>query len=271
MQVRFDRVTDGGGLASCSKLLVFRCAEHTQCRWTDSQALTIGEFPSNMTAEECVMPGDRLGLQSTARIRSLSDGSDWVNTSTVLLVQGPVSTVVPSVFIAVPKVLSACDSMVLDVSGSSGGGGRAWLNATWRVQSSMDGVVYSPDTDLSSYLQAQWSLGLPLRLDGGEHVSAGTWYQMELRLCNFFGLCGMYVGEVKVQQESIPSLTISGGLQRSVTRGSSLSLLAAVAYRACGNESVSAAPTSSDGSLDLSVLWYVSSDDQSKQQIQSQS
>ena len=152
VSISFSTSTNRGSTATsflCSALFDFACASTSNCQWTDSSTvLAYVQVPSSPAlGASCAGVHSTLKLLATAVVKAKCQApndngngdacptySTWKTAaSTSVLIQRPASPVSPSVAISAPSVIGSCDDFSLDVSGSSGSGGRPWSNASISV------------------------------------------------------------------------------------------------------------------------------------------
>jgi hypothetical protein len=237
VSIAFSGATNKGGIIAntfaCSTLFSFTCASTSKCQWMDPS--TVRAYIQGSTASAiCAAPNATLSLAPAALIKawcSLSnDGcpnyAQWqtVSTSTVVRILPPVKAITPTVAISAPAVLGYCADLQLDVTASTGSGGRPWSSATFTVLSAQG-------TDTSELAQALRLISVvspPPNL-AARLFRPGQTYNFVLKLCNFLGQCGIGSKQVLMLNDTLPAVSLPGAALRTVSRKDAL-FLASTAY-----------------------------------------
>ena len=243
----FNSKTDRGGYGSnfvCSALLNFVAASSSTCLWSSS--LEINIFSSTTTP----LPiGGRITLRGS-KIRAACTANNctsWAYVATAnATIRAPDSPVRPKVSIMGPSVVGICDNVRLDVSGSSGSGGRKWSSVEVTVVSTTVGT-----TALQRFLSSENYTYDPPTSINSDYFDAGGAYVFFFKMCNFFEACNLASHSISVVTVStlIPTVSISGAKTRSIFNKDGLRLKAVGSLSKC------------DGSLTymgLSYSWTLS-------------
>jgi hypothetical protein len=189
------------GTFACSRLLRFRGVESSTCFWADSATLMV-----KLSASSVIVPGNNVTLRA-GTIKAACSGSKafcrtWpANQESAMIVAGPTKPLLPSASLVYASTISRCSDLVVDASGSTGGGGRPlffyWTITQQRAGSSFYGPASSP---LLRYLATvnynASALGRGLsrteygasRLDiPSEYLEASTTYRVIVSLTSFLG------------------------------------------------------------------------------------
>jgi hypothetical protein len=247
---KFDMTTNQGKLSnsfSCNKLFDFKCASQSVCQWTDSKTIS-GSVDG---AEGCVVPGDSVMLVRNNNITFSCSGSNCVSNglSTFpksLVIQAPASPLTPTITIGVPSALGQCSSLLLDLSGSLGSGGREWRNVSVRAVASSSSNS-ADTTALNHFLTRNFTVSPPIVIPA-VYFTAGVSYSFQVSLCNFLGRCGYSSASVVVTQTLLPTVTIDGSAVRNVLISQPISLSSTAFVANCnGNPSA----------LGINYVWMV--------------
>jgi hypothetical protein len=231
----FDSSTDRGGAPSqfsCSALFAFACANTSKCIWTDNKRVDayVG------AAESCAPVGSPVRLATTAVLKAQcqKEGANcdrrlWPasSTSVTVTVAAALSAIAPSVVLSAPDTVGQCDSLVLDISASSGSGGRPWKSRTIAVETDAPNA-----TNLQSFLKDKYQDSPPRPATSSLFVS-GYSYNFVAKLCNFLGKCGQANKRVLVQNKDIPTATLPGSPMRLAQRWSPLSIASSAYVLQC--------------------------------------
>ncbi len=244
--VTFDAETNRGGTLSsfvCSNILDFACASSSKCQWQD--ASTIIAFVNSNA--QCVKPGDTLGLSTTAMIRARCTASNGVCASqstwpisdvkSGLMVLSPITAVLPSVVITLPSTIGSCTSLTMDLSSSTGNGGRSWSNSSIIVQGSQQDSDTSSDStkklkQLQVFLVHNYTMSPPTAIPY-DLLTEGQSYTFLVTLCNFLGKCSQASKRVSVLSTIIPVVSIPGSTLRTMKRSDVLSISASAQLSTC--------------------------------------
>ena len=228
--VTFNSDTDMGQVSEpqfiCSLLFKFKKASQSVCQWRDSSTV-IAYSPNS------VQIGDEFQVLSSsikARCSTLGQNcSSWnYTTSSNVSISAPISIDTPIVVIAAPLTISKCDSLSIDISSSTGSGGRAWASYEFKVfdnknssdRSDIDGTVSKM---VMLYLQTSFSISPPMALPQG--ILEISTYTIAVKLINFLGAEGQNSVTVSVISKSVPVVQIYGTATREMFRRQSLMLL----------------------------------------------
>ncbi|RYH21639.1 hypothetical protein EON65_20395, partial [archaeon] len=267
LQIAFSGETNRGGTFtrfSCARLFRFACAESSTCIWKDASNVW-----AYVSAEiGCAMPGQILSLAPSAAIKarcaiaSCSESQvSWPNISvsapsSVRTIAAPSVPISPKVVMSMPASMGSCSSVKIDVTSSTGHGGRAW-NSSQVMVSIIDAAGNTIDaTALQLFLLSDsYKLFPQPTIISDAYFQGGQIYTFQVTLCNFLGACASAIKRLVVLSSPVPSLSIPGSALRSMKRGAQLSLSANGAIPSCvGIESRNATTRQS-----LSYSWSITS------------
>lgn len=256
--VTFSGDTNRGGLSTlftCSSLFRFSCAESSQCVWRSFATVTV--FITSR--DNCAVPNGLFGLSSSAVIRArctteancASQGTWSRLEQSDIRIAPPAVAVNPAVAITASDVIGSCASLTLDLSSSTGSGGRSWSGVRVTVTSADTSGAIGNTTNLQSFLNSSFALNPPTVIPASL-LSPGQIYTFQATLCNFLGSCASASKKVTVLFTLVPTATIVGPSLRTVKRSASLSLQVQASLPSCGGAASSSAS--------LSYYWVVSKD-----------
>jgi hypothetical protein len=241
--INFDRTTNLGGLTPlfpCNTLFNFSCVMQSQCQWMDSK--TVSAYLNG--GDSCVKPHDRIYYHSAVSIKaacSIQNGvaggcfnySGWPSTpATSMTILPPVNPVVPTVSVSMPTLVGQCSPLQMDLSSSTGNGGRAWKTVTIAVTSSSPNM-----TVFQNYLKSRsFDPSLPITVPA-VYLLPGSSYNFIITLCNFLGQCSPKSQKVVVGANMIPSVRFAGSNLRNIGVYESFSISAVAALSRCGEDS----------------------------------
>jgi sugar lactone lactonase YvrE len=259
--VSFDSATNFGGFTlsssfPCSALFEFpsSCSSLSsmKCSWVDTKTVIA-------TSVSCLNPADNLKLISSAKIRAqcplLSQGkscstySTWPITnsfSSLTKIGLPVAPVSPTIVISIPQQIGECSPLLLDLTSSSGDGGRGWRNISVIV-SSPTATNRTLLTQLQHLLDTRYVMNPPSLIDGF-YFQPNTQYSFLVKLCNFLGKCSSSSSSLNVLSSAVPVVSIVGSSSVTIKRSQTLSVMTSISLKSCSG---------SISSSDLSYSWSV--------------
>ena len=274
--MQFDRATDRGNQGRnypCDFLLDFVGVDLAMCSWHNRYALKIyptGEAIGQLNDSVLIDIGGVVTVKENI-LRSMcpNEASDeecafWPTATNIsCAVSGPLSAISPVVSITAPSVLSQCKSFTLDLTASSGSGGRDWASININVSSvsnSSSSLVYL--SQIMEFYNSNYSLYPPSALPAGYLVGNET-YVITVQLCNFLKKCQTaYTSVSMLNLNAIPIVTIAGRSSRQLRRSDSLSLLSSAYVGTCN---------STNRYSGMIVSWNVSEDGVANQLLSSTS
>jgi hypothetical protein len=252
VSIAFSGATNKGGITAstfaCNALFSFTCAPTSKCQWMDPS--TVRAYIQGSTASAiCAAPNATLSLAPGALIKARcslpNDGCPnyalWqtVSTNTEVRILPPVKAILPTVAISAPAVLGYCADLQLDVTTSTGSGGRPWSSAAFTVLSAQ-----AADNNELTQALTRISVVSPPPVLAARLFRPGQTYNFVVKLCNFLGQCGIGSKQVLMLNDTMPAVSLPGAALRTVSRKDAL-LLASTAY-----------VTTCDGSRSSAGLTY---------------
>eukprot|EP01033_Poteriospumella_lacustris_P012062 gene12063-8618_t len=261
--VAFSGPSDLGGLPTvfvCARLFAFRCADTSTCTWVDAATVRVDVS----TGDTCAAPGQSLRLLAANQLRSAcpvgstcSAQRSWATAAAAnVTFTAPAAPTSPQVQISAPSVLGSCASYALDVSASTGNGGRGWQSAQVRVGvvgGGGDGGSAANVSQLQSFLAQSFEVSPPTRI-GSEWFQPGQSYVFTVTLCNFLAACSSGSATVSVLASAVPTVSIPGSSFVVTTASRGVSLTGEARLATCGGGGGASTTTG------LSAAWTVSVD-----------
>ena len=222
--VTFDAPTNRGGYTNgfkCTEIFQFVGATAATCQWLDPSTVTI--YPGGsvtgilgVSSNVTVIEGPHLKAVCTQSAESCA-GWATVKAQTIA-VEAPLDSTLPVVTLSMPSVVSACSGISVDLSTSSGSGGRAWHKPSFSVLGDKREIA-----ELLNSLDFTFS---PPTMIPRELLEPGETYTVTATLCNFLGACGTSSRAVQVSagDDLVPVVTIAGLQQRRITTATPLVL-----------------------------------------------
>ena len=224
--VLFDSATNRGNGNNnflCSTMLAFNSVtSETQCRWSDDLRV---EVYSNGNAGAVVNETVSLRPQVLkAKCRVLGNGgpecSAWAHSAlSSAAIQPPPSPSPPSLSFIAPAQIGRCDALSLDLSSSSGGGGRKF--ASWKFSVKGRHVNVSK---IESFLNQARTIRRPITVPTAM-LHSGYAYSFSVTVCTFLGGCSLASRTVVVSSSgNVPVASLKSEKIRNVNRYAALKL-----------------------------------------------
>ncbi|CBJ25633.1 conserved unknown protein [Ectocarpus siliculosus] len=229
----YGAVADLGGSFDCPLLLDYPGGSDADvCSWTSAASIQV-----TLHYNASVVPSDV--ISTLANKVALSTSPESLNAESSVTISPPENPPQPQL---VPEVwytaLAHCKDLVLDVSASTGGGGRVmesyqWELYDWTVEQESD----APSAEFDYAEEASAAGGsskLTIPGAGRESENELTWY-FNITATNWLGGTGWTSIEVLVSAaaEDPPLLSLAGGATRTVLRAASLAIVANAEVENC--------------------------------------
>ena len=238
--VTFSTDTDFAGITAdawpCSTLFVFVGAADVTCVWI-TKATVKGQF-TKLSGDPTTLlyPGGVLSVKSkmvrAACKKGTTCSANAFMPAAAVVVQFAASAIVPSVVLNLPKNLGACSAMPVDLSMSSGSGGRPWLAVDWSVTATngdpdpLDTALYNAFNPITNQALVPATV-----------FSAAT-YSITAILTNFLNVTGTQTASVAVTADpNLPVVTILGPSVQVVTAAATVKLAGAATLSSCATPS----------------------------------
>jgi len=235
VQVHFDSLTNRAGfvnqVSDCTVLFSATGLDaNTACTWLSDSKVSVfltGDGAASV-GSEITLTGGVVQAKCT-----VTDCSGWVYSATQsVTITSPTSPLTPTILMSGSDELGPCDDLVIDISGSTGAGGRSWASVSWAVESLQ--VNHSEVLDYLTSNANVNDVSLPITVPGSLLYS-GFGYNVVVNVCNFLGACGRVshyftVGDV----ESVPVVTMESAKVLNVYRFNQLSLSGSAIVYTCG-------------------------------------
>ena len=239
IELRFDSHTDMGGLGGvdflCNLVVEFSGAPSTSCYWKSSTRMRIRHPGTLQVGDNITLLGDSVA----------SEYAPAVYSSTATEAIGSAVLSIPVVVVSSPSYISNCDRFSLDLSASTGSGGREWSSVVVNVKTGLSPSV-DPDTPLNTdvmqindffreHFDYSQGTSVPVGL-----LFPGQLYIFQITLCNFLGRCSRpFQHRLEVGSGAIPVVHVLGKEFRTVVRTDSVRFKA-VPLTSCNGTVVSA-------------------------------
>jgi len=276
----FDVSTNQGKLGNnifqCSRLLSFRTSNldlSPRCVWGSNRLLDIYS-----SGDSGLKVGENVTLLSgvlKAECISVVDRScsSWqFSSSESVKVLSALNPLRPNIHISGPSLIGSCVSLIFDLLGSSGSGGRSWKSLSMSVSQSGNGNGDNGNMDVNVNGTLNLNLNLQSVLDqvnvvnmsrplmiGSEYFSSNTAYTFTIRVCNFLDACSQQSYQVLVSSSTlIPLVSLNSQSYRTIDRRSWLSVSGSAYTVGCDSNSNlnSGSNSGSSGKQSTSSLGY---------------
>jgi hypothetical protein len=207
---------------SCEEVLTFPLASSTTCSWVDPMHLIARLNPNSE-----LMVGSLVTLQEnviTSACDTLVTDCSSLKFASGSMEMSSAVKILPVVVVSAPRTVSESSFFVLDLTSSTGSGGRAWRNVTIVVSSST-----AVTTSVQQFYSQSYSAVPPTPLLPGLLVKQ-NYYNFFITLCNFLGNCRSTSFRLFCSPQFQPSLQIAGPSSRVVSAADRLSFEATVFY-----------------------------------------
>ena len=245
--VTFDKPTDQASITGdswpCSKLFVFADVKSTTCVWTSLSTVKV-VFREVTTSS--LKPKDALSvkagmLRANCRPNTncaedqmlqpiFRNGNDSITLPTGLsvMVQQPLRPVVPSIVLTAPPRIGPCNDLTIDLSASTGSGGRPWSSVVWTV------LVENGDaTAVTAFLISNFVMTSNFVTIPGSMLTRTT-YSFGATITNFLGDAASSASIVTVTGDpNIPVVSILGSVSRTIRSSDALTLQGSATVSKC--------------------------------------
>jgi len=260
----FDSWTDQGGLGSrfaCAAVLSFTGMETSQCKWANSQSIAIYPSAEVSVGSTVMVLAGVIRAQCVVLHTPCSQFGTVLPDSSVAAILAPASPQLPLVALSYSSKLGSCDHLVIDVTASTGAGGRQWQFLTFSVTTEPAGVNTSA---LVAFLNDDYVLSPPSAI-APDLLVVGTSYTITVTLCNFLGGCGFSRAYVEMEaggSGSLPTIAVFGSPTRSIMTRDQLLLAVQATTTTCNG---------TQSTADLTYSWRIFKYGQYEQALVSES
>jgi hypothetical protein len=202
----FDADTNQGSITAssfvCSLLFEFPGVAGATCSWTSPSVVTIspGSGASIAVGSSVTLLGGVNKIKAFClNFPPLPGQTPCVGYNNVVTtlrkVLVPLRAVRPVVQISAPSRIGLCDKFVLDITGSSGGGGRAFTSISFNVSAS--NIFHSIGAKTAqTFFMTQYVVNPPTAVPLGTFPSGLN--NVMVTVCNFLGMCGIGAQQLTV-------------------------------------------------------------------------
>ena len=242
--ISFDTATDQAGILdntwSCARLFTFIGANLASCAWADLS--TVRAYPAPVsndpnTPNRAMQPGDTITLiGGKIRVQCRVDTvctDNFVAATVTTSIQLPLNPLTPTVSVGVPNSVGGCSNLLVDLSSSTGNGGRVWQSITWNV-ASQRGDPSPVANYLLSYYDINSNTALVPKL-----LLLNTKYSITAKLTNFLNGSASGTSTVTVSGDiNLPVVSIQGPSLINTKANTMLSLIGTAALTPCSQSNI---------------------------------
>ena len=213
VNVIFDSETNKGDITTatfdCSRMFLFSGVATSTCSWISPSSIQI-----LLGSSATLYPGNSIfTFNSISNIMIQSKcfftKSKCLNylpmVNVTMPILKPLIPVKPKIGISAPLIIGNCDNYVLDLSSSTGNCGRTFSNISFSV---------STNGNVSEAMDAERILNNLFQISPPTSIPSGTFPEglnnIQIKLCNFLGVCSQASTQLNVLTNSAPIVTISG-------------------------------------------------------------
>ena len=178
----------------CSELFVFAGSGTDKCIFNDDRS----SISIILDYNSILVPADSLTL--------LASKLTATSVSQNITVLAPMLTKYPIINVVARNEIGACEDLSLDVSQSTGSGGRPWANVTYSV--TVDDINGTDITSMTAFLSTHGNEALTLKIPS-TYLNADTTYLFTVYMCNFMSTCMTEQFSVYVSAVELPPIEIS--------------------------------------------------------------
>ena len=223
------------GVFKCSEVLDFVGASASSCSWIDDSRLRI--FPQSNSQGHTLSIGDSITITGYANLKhscsnyDIDTCSNWeaATQPLIAIANKPLQPVKPIVSIVASTTVNpaACAPLIIDMSASTGSGGRSWNTSSSSISvSTVDSNT--PPQNITNFLNQQDPNAdiIEIPYDVFEYDQS---YSFIIKKCNFLDSCSVGFHKVVVLDTmwlGAPSVKVFGSSERSIRRNKPLLLRA---------------------------------------------
>ena len=240
--INFDTTTDQAGITAsywyCSQLFTFVGSNYTTCSWSDSATVT-GKFGTLDLTKSYLSPGNLVTvrgglLRATCAVPGVPRCRlNLVTNATTVPVDPPTIALSPSIVMIMPTQIGGCTDLKIDLSATTGNGGRPWSSVVWKVTTSAGGGA-----DLQQYLKSNYQNSSGTVTVPRAQLASIT-YSISVTLTNFLGGSATMVKSISIspdRDQPVPSIFGSSSL--TITAASVLQLVGSAQLSPCASSNI---------------------------------
>eukprot|EP01038_Epipyxis_sp_PR26KG_P009889 gene9889-13302_t len=225
--IQFDSSTDRGGYLNvfpCVEFFSFTGVSDAVCQWiTSSEVALYNVFSLNLNSSITLIEDS--GIRAEC-VTYLACNNRVSAAEKIVYVDKATAPSIPVVRVVGPSLVSSCSNITISFSSSSGAAGRDWLSITFEVTGPSSALISNHLNSISNGLFTT----IPNWL-----LQSGSSYRVDVKLCNFLGVCGMNGISFTVSKLNyLPYIVVAGNQHRSVTINQPITLYSTL-HLSCNN------------------------------------
>ena len=242
--ISFDTATDQAGIVdntwTCARLFSFIGASLATCAWADLSS--IRAYPSPVSTDpntpgRAIQPGDTVTLLGgMIRVQCRANTvciENFVAPSITTSIQLPLNPLIPTVSVGVPNSVGGCSDLVVDLSSSTGSGGRIWQSVKWNVAS-----LRGDPAPVANYLSSHYDINSNTALIP-KNLLFTTKYSITATLVNFLNGSASATSSVTISDDiNLPVVSIQGPSLINTKANTALTLVGTAALATCSQSNI---------------------------------
>ena len=273
--ISFDTATDQAGILDntwlCTRLFSFVGASVASCAWADLS--TVRAYPSPTSTDpntpgRAMQPGDTIALNGgMIRVQCRANTvciENAVAATVTTSLQLPLNPLIPTVSVGVPNSVGGCSNLLVDLSSSTGNGGRIWQSITWNVASQRGDPSF-----VANYLASHYDINSNTALIP-KILLFTTKYSITATLVNFLNGSASGTTSVTVTGDiNLPVVSIQGPSLFNTKANTALTLIGSATLTTCSQSNILKYTWTMQDPTNPTKIFVSSSIDPTKFQINS--
>ena len=253
--ILFDRLTDQAGITAdswpCEILFMFVDVDTTICSWTSLSTVKVIFVAVSATS---LKPRDTLSIKggmlraaclpgtsctNNYLLRSHEMKTDFIHDSHIkysrlasslsVVVEGPIIPVAPLIIVILPTIIGSCNNLLIDLSASTGSGGRPWTSVLWTI------VAENGETNvLTDFFTNNFDFSSSFIVIPASMLTRTT-YSIGITVTNFLGDSASSSSIVTMSGDpNLPVVSILGSVTRTMKTLDRLILKGSAKPSSCG-------------------------------------
>lgn len=225
--VNFDSPTDkalNSDIFACSLVFNFIDVTKSKCVWTSSRSVVVNLWSETKldVSDFFTLLGEVIkaecSFQSSCKLNGYS-------TEDTVAIKRPESPILPSIQLIAPSNIGNCDDLTIDLTGSTGSGGRPFASIQFIVTGTSPNTTYIED-----FLNSEYFMFPPTAISQ-YLLDPSNGYNFHIELCNFLGACGMQSFYVYVADGLFPVAVLRA--PSTIKRAQALQITSSVVLASC--------------------------------------
>jgi hypothetical protein len=241
--ITFSTQTNKAGIAynfPCTTFLQFPGDSKAFCYWQDAATIII--YPDLTTPQaiaQAIGVGSVIVVKPNNNIKAICPAENSGCVSGAVppfqshLVEPPITPATPNIVFASPSIITGCSSWAVDLTATSGDGGRGFQGKIFISGSNADGTPANVGL-FNTYFKSNYTLAKPFTIPS-RVFTVGATYHVDLELCNFFLKCnwGNFTLTISTENSVPPVVVVAGASYRNFYTTAALSVTATAYTTTC--------------------------------------